>query len=54
LFDILKCIRIAGNSIAESPRSVVDQVLEQLNSIQTDIWQAAVKKLHTLTDEENG
>jgi hypothetical protein len=51
LFDILKCIRIAGNSIAESPRSVVDQVLEQLNSIQIDIWQAAVKKLHTLTED---
>lgn len=51
MFDILKCIRIAGKSIAESPRSVVDQVLEQLNSIQIDIWQAAVKKLHTLTED---
>lgn len=47
----MKCIRIAGNSNADSRRSVVDQLVEQLNSIQIDIWQAAVKKLHTLTED---
>lgn len=51
LFDVLRCIWIAGNSIAQSPRSVVDQLVEQLNSIQIDTWQAAVKKLHMLTKD---
>ena len=51
MFDVLKCIWIAGNSIAQSPRSVVDQLVEQLNSIQIDTWQAAVKKLHMLTED---